>query len=115
MNFQRVGAISNAHVGATFEQKAAAALALEGMTVHAAFVLPVGIGDVKKAHRFDLGSRTPPVVIECKSHRWTTGGNVPSEADRPRIRSLPYSASSCSNHRTPSTQAEAAPNITSSS
>lgn len=27
---------------------------------------------------FDLGSSSPPVLVECKSHRWTSGGNVPS-------------------------------------
>jgi hypothetical protein len=29
-------------------------------------------------HRFDLGSENPPVLVECKSHTWTQGGNMPS-------------------------------------
>jgi len=32
----------------------------------------------KKLHRFDLGSDAPPVLVECKSHTWTQGGNMPS-------------------------------------
>ena len=28
--------------------------------------------------KFDLGSETPSVVVECKSHTWTVGGNSPS-------------------------------------
>jgi hypothetical protein len=40
--------------------------------------VPVGVGDAKKMHRFDLGSENPPVLVECKSHTWTQGGNMPS-------------------------------------
>jgi hypothetical protein len=29
-------------------------------------------------HRFDLGSESPPVLVECKSHTWTQSGNMPS-------------------------------------
>ena len=32
----------------------------------------------KKERKFDLGSANPPLLVECKSHRWTSGGNVPS-------------------------------------
>jgi hypothetical protein len=32
----------------------------------------------KKPHAFDLGSADPKVIVECKSHRWTVGTNVPS-------------------------------------
>ena len=31
-----------------------------------------------KEHKFDLGSSEQKVIIECKSHTWTEGGNVPS-------------------------------------
>jgi hypothetical protein len=40
--------------------------------------VPVGVGEAKKPHRFDLGSENPPVLVECKSHTWTQGGNMPS-------------------------------------
>ena len=29
-------------------------------------------------HKFDLGSESPPVLVECKAHTWTSGGNSPS-------------------------------------
>lgn len=48
------------------------------MTVRARFAVPVGVGTIKKAHFFDFGSTNPPVLVECKCHRWTTGGNAPS-------------------------------------
>lgn len=32
----------------------------------------------KKNHVFDLGCSSRKWVVECKSHRWTTGHNVPS-------------------------------------
>ena len=32
----------------------------------------------KKQRQFDLGSDDPPYLVECKSHKWTSGGNVPS-------------------------------------
>ena len=41
------------------------------------FPVPVGY-KVKKVHRFDLGSEDPPILIECKSYTWTSGGNSPS-------------------------------------
>ena len=44
----------------------------------AGFSLDVGIANIKKPHRFDLGSDSPPIIVECKSHRWTASGNVPS-------------------------------------
>ncbi len=40
--------------------------------------------EVKKDHRFDLGSDDPPILVECKSYTWTSGGNSPSA----KIRSL---------------------------
>ena len=40
--------------------------------------LAVGLGTKKKIHRFDLGSQLPPVIVECKCHGWTEGGNTPS-------------------------------------
>ena len=77
-NFQRIGSISNAHVGRDFEQLAIAALADKGITVTENFSVEVGVSSLKKSHSFDFGSEEPPVLVECKSHRWTSGGNVPS-------------------------------------
>ena len=76
--FQRIGSLSNAHVGRDFEAVAVASLAKEGIRVAAKFPVQVGISELKKTHSFDLGSEDPPVIVECKCKRWTTGGNVAS-------------------------------------
>ncbi len=77
-NFQRTGATSNAQVGRDFERAAARVLADEGITVTSDYALDIGVGKIKKAHKFDFGADNPAVIVECKSHRWTSGGNMPS-------------------------------------
>jgi len=42
------------------------------------FSIEVGAASVRRPRRFDLGSEEPPVLIECKRHTWTEGGNAPS-------------------------------------
>ena len=77
-SFQRAGALSNAQVGREFEAVAIEILQSEGLRLHHNYKLPVGIGKEKKAHVFDLGSDNPKTIVECKSHTWTKGNNVPS-------------------------------------
>lgn len=77
-NFQRVGAVSNAHVGRDFEKSAKLLLSRRGINVEPNHSVEVGIGKIKKRHSFDLGANNPPIIVECKSHRWTKSGNVPS-------------------------------------
>lgn len=78
-NFQRIGSISNAHVGRDFESVAYAYfLEIEGLTLAKSFPIELGAGITKKCRRFDLGSEEPPILVECKSHRWTETGNMPS-------------------------------------
>lgn len=77
-NFQREGSISNAHVGRDFEKTAASFFSTQGLDLHENHAVPVGVGQHKKAHSFDLGSENPKVIVECKSHKWTSGNNVPS-------------------------------------
>ena len=77
-NFQRTGSLSNAHVGREFEQIARKVLIDAGLQVSADQSVDVGIGVKQKRHVFDLGSENPPVIVECKSHKWTKGHNVPS-------------------------------------
>ena len=72
-NFQRVGSESNTHAGNDFEAAARAFFAQQGISLVKSFSVPVGIGEAKKMHRFDLGSESPPVIVECKSHTWTQG------------------------------------------
>lgn len=77
-NFQRIGSVSNAHVGRDFEAAAKNILIAAGVEVAENHPVEVGVGKKKKFHAFDLGSDKPPVIVECKSHRWTRGDNVPS-------------------------------------
>lgn len=75
--FQRVGAISNTHAGRDFQDAVQRFLASIALVLEPEFPVPVGYS-VKKSHRFDFGSDAPPVLVECKSFTWTTGGNSPS-------------------------------------
>jgi hypothetical protein len=78
-NFQRIGSISNAHVGRDFEEVARDYfLRIEGLKLQKNFPVEVGANITKKCRRFDLGSEEPPILVECKSHRWTETGNMPS-------------------------------------
>lgn len=77
-NFQREGSVSNAQVGRAFEDVAMDVLAERGLKVRQKYFVEVGVSNFKKHHEFDLGADHPPTIVECKSHRWTKGGNVPS-------------------------------------
>lgn len=77
-NFQRVGSISNSHVGRAFELRARGVLALNGLQLELNHKVPCGLGNSRKNHAFDLGSDDPRVIVECKSQTWTAGGNIPS-------------------------------------
>jgi hypothetical protein len=76
-NYQRLGAISNAHAGRDFEEAARLYFATTGIHLTRNFSLPVGFTK-KKNHKFDLGSEHPPILVECKSQTWTVGNNEPS-------------------------------------
>ena len=75
---QRIGSISNAHVGADFEKAALLFFEKQGKQLTRNFPLKIGVHEKKKKHCFDLGSANPKIIIECKSHKWTAGGKVPS-------------------------------------
>lgn len=77
-NFQREGSASNAHIGRAFEERAQKVLAERGLQLKSDHNVACGLGARKKNHAFDLGSDMPKVIVECKSHTWTSGGNVPS-------------------------------------
>jgi hypothetical protein len=78
ISFQRIGSVSNAHVGSDFERAAQEVFTSQDLHLVRGFSLPIGIGEKKKEHRFDLGSASAEVIVECKSHKWTKGGNLPS-------------------------------------
>ncbi len=76
--FQRVGSRSNAQVGRDFELVAQRFFALQGVHLQLSHVVEIGIGSTKKPHAFDLGCSSQKWLVECKSHRWTAGHNIPS-------------------------------------
>lgn len=76
-NHQRKDVKNNAHAGRAFENATKAFFATQGVDLVSSFSLPIGI-EGKKNHKFDLGSSGRKILIECKSHRWTAGDNVPS-------------------------------------
>jgi hypothetical protein len=70
------GSVSNARVGADFERVAMEFFGKKGIILCRNFSLDVGLS--KKKDCFDLGVSDPKTIIECKSHTWTAGANVPS-------------------------------------
>lgn len=78
MPFQRIGALSNAHVGSAFERVAYDIFEAQGISLQANHKVLIGVGSKKKIHCFDLGCEHQKVIVECKSHTWTVGSKVPS-------------------------------------
>lgn len=76
-NFQRIGVGSNAEAGRDFEAAAHIFFDQNGIKLSRGFPVEVGFR-AKKTHSFDLGSEHPPILVECKSYTWTSGGNSPS-------------------------------------
>ena len=76
--FQRLDSESNSHVGNDFELVAQRYYADSGLQLKRSHTVQIGIAKKKKPHAFDLGSEFPKVLVECKSHRWTSGNNIPS-------------------------------------
>jgi len=75
--FQRKGAVSNAQVGRDFETIAQQFFAKQGLHLKLGIAVQIGINGLK-SHNFDLGNELGKVLVECKAHTWTEGGNVPS-------------------------------------
>ena len=74
---QRKDASSNTQVGIDFEEFALNHFKRLFPGLMRPFWLPIGHIE-QKEHKFDLGCAKDKVIIECKSHTWTEGGNVPS-------------------------------------
>lgn len=64
--------------GAVLETLAREFFAKRGVQLRRHVTVDVGAAAVKRPHKFDLGSESPRVLVECKSHTWTAGGNAPS-------------------------------------
>jgi len=76
--FQRVGSKSNSQVGNDFEIAAQNYFRLEGLALTHGIKIQIGVENIKKEHSFDLGCLKQKIIVECKSHKWTSGKNVPS-------------------------------------
>jgi hypothetical protein len=75
-NFQRIGSQSNTQAGNDFEELTKIALEKEfNCKLSCCYSVEIEL-DKKKKHNFDLGNND--ILVECKSHKWTTGNNVPS-------------------------------------
>jgi hypothetical protein len=75
--FQRKGSISNAQVGNDFEITIQKFFAQQGINLETGISVSIGINGFK-SHNFDLGSESEKILVECKAHKWTEGGNIPS-------------------------------------
>ena len=75
---QRAGSSSNSQVGSDFEHDAHRYFLTQGIKLSRNFGVLVGHGTRQKRHHLDLGSASPKVIVECKSHKWTVGDRVPS-------------------------------------
>jgi hypothetical protein len=67
--FQRVGALSNAHVGREFTAAVKICFAGQGLLLSEEYAVSIGFKQ-KKLHKFDLGSAHERVLVECKSYTW---------------------------------------------
>jgi len=75
--FQRKGGKSNTQVGKEFEKLVKKFFASQGLPLEENISIEIGING-EKPHNFDLGNIDKKILVECKSHTWTEGKNVPS-------------------------------------
>lgn len=64
--------------GSDFENFVKEFFAQAGSPLQAKFPVKLGFRESKGIHRFDLGSDRPAMLVECKCHSWTAGGNSPA-------------------------------------
>ena len=64
--------------GAEFEIAVQSFFAKQELRLQRRFPVELGVNQHKATHFFDLGSDNPPILVECKCHCWTEGGNSPS-------------------------------------
>jgi hypothetical protein len=76
--FQRIGSKSNSQVGNDFELVAQEFFAKSGVKLQRSHTVLIGIAKTTKPHAFDLGCASRKMLVEYKSHRWTSGYNIPS-------------------------------------
>jgi hypothetical protein len=75
-NFQRIGAKNNTEVGREFQTKARRYFASQGIVLEPN--VKVSVGSPPAPRLFSLGSHEPPILVMCKSLKWTGTENTPS-------------------------------------
>ena len=70
--------VSNTAAWRLFEIAVMKALKKSNPTIVPNFKVNVGVSKKRKGHKFDCGSCSAPLLVECKRHTWTDGNNVPS-------------------------------------
>ena len=98
-NHQRIGSVSNSDVGNEFERLAQDFFKADGLRLTREYSLSIGVKNIKKAYRFDLGSLTKKVIVECKSHTWTESGNTPGAKMTTWNQAMYYFSLAPSNYR----------------
>ena len=73
-----MGNSDNPRKGSDFEKSAKEYFKSKNIDLQHSFSIPVGFSNIKKEHKFDLGSADPAILVECKFHSWTESGNSPS-------------------------------------
>ncbi|MEE8471499.1 MAG: hypothetical protein V3S51_09240 [Dehalococcoidia bacterium] len=68
----------NPRKGRDFEKDAHRLFESQGIRLQRNFTVDIGVATVRRPHKFDLGAIQPPLLVECKSHTWTGGGNAPA-------------------------------------
>jgi hypothetical protein len=68
----------NPRRGARFETLVQRFFARRGLRLGLNYRVNVGMARERRPRTFDLGSARPPILVECKGHTWTAGGNAPS-------------------------------------
>ena len=68
----------NPRRGSNFEITVRAFFARRGIALERNFAVQLGMNSEMRSRKFDLGSSRPPILVECKRHTWTGGGNAPS-------------------------------------
>jgi hypothetical protein len=68
----------NPSKGSKFEDIVREFFSHKGLALESNFSVGVGVSSLHKPRKFDLGCAEPPIIVECKSHAWTEGGNAPS-------------------------------------
>jgi len=68
----------NPRRGAEFEVVALNLFSDLGYQLSRNLQVEIGISSLRKPHAFDLGSLQEKLLVECKFHTWTAGGNSPS-------------------------------------